>query len=90
MEIVATHGFPTNNISLFNYPTLQKTGEIVSAHDTRILSGCISPDYLTLATVSGDENLKFWSLFDANKKRDSVPHDETSDTKRMKKLMNIR
>ncbi|XYA02241.1 WD repeat-containing protein slp1 [Meyerozyma guilliermondii] len=90
MEIVATHGFPTNNISLFNYPTLQKTGEIVSAHDTRILSGCISPDYSTLATVSGDENLKFWSLFDANKKRDSVPHDETSDTKRMKKLMNIR
>lgn len=67
MEIVATHGFPTNNISLFNYPTLQKTGEILSAHDSRILNGCLSPDKLTLATVAGDENLKFWSLFDLYK-----------------------
>lgn len=67
MEVVATHGFPTNNLSLFNYPTLQKTGEIISAHDSRILSGCLSPDMLTLATVAGDENLKFWSLFDQYK-----------------------
>lgn len=67
MEIVATHGFPTNNISLFNYPTLQKTGLIQNAHDSRILGGCLSPDRLTLATIAGDESLKFWSLFDLYK-----------------------
>lgn len=69
MEVVATHGFPTNNISLFNYPTLQKTGLIQNAHDSRILGGCLSPDRLTLATVAGDESLKFWSLFDLYKPR---------------------
>ena len=91
MEIVATHGFPTNSISLFNYPTLQKTGEIVNAHDTRILNGCLSPDNLTLATVAGDENLKFWSLFDMNKSVKRLhEEDETSDEPKMKKMMNLR
>lgn len=99
MEIVATHGFPTNNISLFNYPTLQKTGEIMCAHDSRILSGCMSPDSLTLATVAGDENLKFWSLFDLYKsgRRDYERIDGNDEqtglndsTKRMTKMMNIR
>ncbi|CAH2354156.1 APC/C activator protein Cdc20p [[Candida] railenensis] len=93
MEIVATHGFPTNNISIFNYPTLQKTGEILNAHDSRILGGCLSPDSLTLATIAGDENLKFWSLFDAYKaKRRANENEETmsNDEKRMKKMMNIR
>lgn len=89
MEIVATHGFPTNNISLFNYPTLQKTGEISGAHDSRILSGCLSPDNLTLATVAGDENLKFWSLFDI-KRRDEADGERAKEEKGMKGMMNIR
>lgn len=94
IEVVATHGFPNNNISLFNYPTLQKTGEITQAHDTRILSGCLSPDSLTLATVAGDENLKFWSIFDMQKGGSKeLPEDNTDlndETRPMKKLMNLR
>ncbi|CUM63732.1 uncharacterized protein PRCAT00001316001 [Priceomyces carsonii] len=101
IEIVATHGFPTNNISLFNYPTLQKTGEILSAHDSRILSGCLSPDNLTLATVAGDENLKFWSLFDLFKygrreggdRLDNTSHGDlvkNNDGDSIKKMINIR
>ena len=61
-------------VIVFHYLIIQryKTGEIINAHDTRILNGCLSPDNLTLATVAGDENLKFWSLFDLykNNKRD--------------------
>lgn len=101
MEIVATHGYPTNSISLFNYPTLQKTGEINGAHDSRILSGCLSPDSLTLATVAGDENLKFWSLFDLYKQNrhgesgDRLDDDtnellNNDESKKLKSLMNIR
>lgn len=85
-EVVATHGYPLNSISLFNYPTLQKTGEIVQAHDSRILNGCMSPDGMTLATVAGDENLKFWSLFDLHKAEEG----DLANEKHMKKLMNIR
>ena len=90
-EVVATHGFPSNSISLFNYPTLQKTGEIVKAHDSRVLSGCMSPDGTTLATVAGDENLKFWSLFDLYKP--GYVEEATLGSKHGKKinnLMNIR
>ena len=56
-------------VIVFHYLIIQryKTGEIINAHDTRILNGCLSPDNLTLATVAGDENLKFWSLFDLYK-----------------------
>ena len=103
LEIVATHGFPSNNISLFNYPTLQKTGEIIRAHDSRLLNGCLSPDNLTLATIAGDENLKFWSLFDlykpkgrnSNDRHSNDPNDEfdlisNDKTKPLKKMMNLR
>lgn len=96
IEVVATHGMPNNNISIFNAQTLQKTGEISQAHDTRILNGCLSPDSLTLATVSADENLKFWSLFDlpSTKSRESLINDDDpefgDDIKKMKKLMNLR
>lgn len=90
-EVVATHGYPSNSISLFHYPTLQKTGEITHAHDSRILNGCLSPDSTTLATVAGDENLKFWSLFDTYKQSGNDEAELASnDTKHIKKLMNIR
>ncbi|KAK6202598.1 anaphase promoting complex, Cdc20, Cdh1, and Ama1 subunits [Scheffersomyces amazonensis] len=105
LEIVATHGYPTNNVTLYNYPTLQKTGEIVQAHDSRILNGCLSPDNLTLATVAGDENLKFWSLFDLYKNNrsgindgrinDDYDNEESDligndDTKTIRKMMSFR
>lgn len=86
-EVVATHGYPLNCISLFNYPTLQKTGVIANAHDSRILNGCLSPDGTTLATVAGDENLKFWSLFDLYKQTD---RDSLGLKKHMKRLMELR
>lgn len=87
-EVVATHGYPLNSVSLFHYPTLQKTGEITHAHDLRILNGCLSPDATTLATVAGDENLKFWSLFDTHKQGEDEA--EVSDNQHIKKFMNIR
>ena len=89
-EVVATHGYPLNSISLFNYPTLQKTGEITLAHDSRVLSGCMSPDGTTLATVAGDENLKFWPLFDLHKQKALEEPAELGHEKHMKRLMELR
>ncbi|GMM32800.1 ubiquitin-protein transferase activating protein [Saccharomycopsis crataegensis] len=67
LEIVATSGYPNNSISIYHYPTLQKTGEISNSHDGRILSSALSPDGITLATAAADENLKFWKIFDSPK-----------------------
>ncbi|KAF9961939.1 ubiquitin-protein transferase activating protein [Modicella reniformis] len=68
-EFASTHGFPDNNITVYGYPSLTKVVDI-SAHDARILHTAISPDGQTVATVSSDENLKFWKLFEKEKKKE--------------------
>ncbi|WOO79275.1 WD repeat-containing protein slp1 [Vanrija pseudolonga] len=72
-EILSTHGFPDNNISLWSYPSLQKIYD-VPAHDNRVLASSLSPDGCTVATGAGDENLKFWKIWEpkaVGKKADS-------------------
>ena len=63
-EIVATGGNPENAISVYNYETKFKVAEVVHAHEARICCSQLSPDGTTLATVGGDENLKFYKIFD--------------------------
>lgn len=63
-EIAATGGAPGNSISVYNYDTKFKVAEILHAHESRICTSQISPDGTTLATVAGDENLKFYKIFD--------------------------
>lgn len=63
-ELVSTHGFPENHITIWNYPSMTKQVEIVG-HDSRVLHSALSPDGQTLATCASDENLKFWKLFES-------------------------
>lgn len=67
-EIVATGGSPSNAISVFNYDTKYKVAEIVHAHESRICSSQLSPDGTTIATVGGDENLKFYKVFEPRRR----------------------
>ncbi|RDA85040.1 hypothetical protein CP532_4569 [Ophiocordyceps camponoti-leonardi (nom. inval.)] len=62
-EIVSSSGFPTNSLSIWSYPTLVRTAEL-TAHDSRVLHSCLSPDGQMLATAAADESLKFWKLFE--------------------------
>lgn len=91
-EIVSTHGFPNNEISVYSYPSLQKTGVIIDAHESRILNSQLSPNGTVLATVAADENLKFWKLFDETPevKKDVFTSSSTSSGKDMGKVMTIR
>lgn len=68
-EIVATGGNPENAVSVYNYDTKFKVAEIVHAHEARICSSQLSPDGTVLATVGGDENLKFYKVFEPRRKR---------------------
>lgn len=70
-EILSSHGFPDNQLSIWTFPTLSKVVDITQAHETRVLHSCLSPDGTTLATASSDENLKFWKVFDLPKKTSS-------------------
>jgi cell division cycle protein 20 (cofactor of APC complex) len=63
-EIVSSHGFPDNHLTIWSYPSLTKNVDIV-AHDSRVLHSALSPDGQTLATCASDENLKFWKIFES-------------------------
>lgn len=61
-EIVSTHGFGTNELALWHYPSLNKiTG--FKAHESRVLQVAMSPDATTVVTAAANEHLKFWDLF---------------------------
>lgn len=49
-EIVSSSGFPDNSLSIWSYPTLVRNVEI-SAHESRVLHSCLSPDGQMLATA---------------------------------------
>ncbi|CAG8621481.1 2270_t:CDS:2, partial [Ambispora leptoticha] len=66
-ELLSTHGFPDNNLTIWAYPSLQKI-ENIKAHDTRVLHSTLSPDGQFVATASSDENLKFWKIFESRGK----------------------
>ena len=67
-ELVSSHGFPDNHISVWAYPTLAKQVDI-PAHETRVLHSALSPDGQMLATAASDECLKMWKVFEKSSKK---------------------
>ncbi|KAI0267337.1 WD40 repeat-like protein [Gloeopeniophorella convolvens] len=73
-EFLTTHGYPNNAIMVHAYPSLDRVAEIRDAHDSRVLFSCVSPAGDMVCTGAGDENLKFWRIWEvptAKKKKDS-------------------
>ncbi|KAI5122033.1 hypothetical protein M0805_008023 [Coniferiporia weirii] len=66
-EILSTHGFPTNSIMVHSYPSLARVAEIREAHDSRVLFSCVGPAGDLVLTGAGDENLKFWRIWEVPK-----------------------
>ncbi|KAG8719121.1 ubiquitin-protein transferase activating protein [Ceratobasidium sp. 394] len=67
-ELLSTHGFPHNAVMVHSYPGMGKVTEIKDAHDTRVLFSAMSPNGDVVATGAGDENLKFWKIWEIPKK----------------------
>ncbi|KDR74842.1 hypothetical protein GALMADRAFT_70215 [Galerina marginata CBS 339.88] len=63
-EIFTTHGYPTNSIMVHAYPSMERLAEIRDAHDCRVLFSAVSPAGDVVATCAGDENLKFWRIWE--------------------------
>lgn len=88
-EIVSSHGFPDNHLSIWSYPTLVKNVDI-TAHDSRVLHSALSPDGQTLATCASDENLKFWKIFESVGRKISSATSTVVSGKDIGKTMMIR
>ncbi|KAJ3094229.1 ubiquitin-protein transferase activating protein, partial [Phlyctochytrium bullatum] len=65
-ELLTTHGFPDNQLTIWSYPSMNRVIDI-PGHESRVLYSAISPDGQTVVTGASDENLKFWKVFERKK-----------------------
>ncbi|CAA6670016.1 unnamed protein product [Spirodela intermedia] len=61
-ELLSSHGFGQNQLTLWKYPSFRKIIDL-TGHSSRVLCTAVSPDGCTVASVSGDETLRFWNVF---------------------------
>jgi cell division cycle 20, cofactor of APC complex len=62
-ELVTSHGFSKNQLTVWKYPTMSKIAEL-SGHTSRVLHLAQSPDGVTVCSGAGDETLRFWKVFE--------------------------
>jgi cell division cycle protein 20 (cofactor of APC complex) len=65
-ELISSHGYSQNQICVWKYPTMTKLAEL-TGHQARVLHMVTSPDGETIATMAGDETLRFWRIAEAPK-----------------------
>lgn len=54
---------------LHAYPSMERVAEIRDAHDSRVLFSAVGPAGDVVCTGAGDENLKFWRVWEVEKKK---------------------
>ncbi|KAJ0079790.1 hypothetical protein Patl1_24226 [Pistacia atlantica] len=63
-ELLSSHGFTQNQLTLWKYPSMVKMAEL-TGHSSRVLFMAQSPDGCTVASAAADETLRFWNVFGA-------------------------
>jgi cell division cycle protein 20 (cofactor of APC complex) len=61
-EIVSSHGFSKNQLTVWKYPSMVKCAEL-TGHTSRVLHMAQSPDGTTVVSAAGDETLRFWKIW---------------------------
>ncbi|CAN0870761.1 Cell division cycle 20.1, cofactor of APC complex [Linum grandiflorum] len=61
-ELLSSHGYPDNQLTLWKYPSMGKITELMG-HSSRVLYMAQSPDGCTVASAAGDETLTLWNAF---------------------------
>ncbi|TKY63091.1 Cell division cycle 20.1, cofactor of APC complex [Spatholobus suberectus] len=61
-ELLSSHGFTQNQLTLWKYPSMVKMAELTS-HTSRVLFMSQNPDGCTVASAAVDEILRFWNVF---------------------------
>jgi cell division cycle protein 20 (cofactor of APC complex) len=57
---------------LHAYPSMERIAEIRDAHDSRVLFSALSPGGEVVVTGAGDENLKFWRVWEVEKGKEKT------------------
>ena len=70
-EILSSHGFSQNQLTIWKYPTMVKVAEL-TGHTSRVLHTALSADGTTVVSAAADETLRFWKVFDAPAKKEKA------------------
>jgi cell division cycle 20, cofactor of APC complex len=76
-ELVSSHGFSRNEISVWKYPSFVKVREL-TGHTARVLHMAAGPDGSSVATAGADETLRFWRLLGEPKDEEKAPAVESA------------
>jgi cell division cycle protein 20 (cofactor of APC complex) len=74
-ELVSSHGYAMNQLTVWKYPTMTKVTEL-TGHSSRVLHMAISPDGQQVASAAADETIRVWKCFESTtqvKKLSSKP-----------------
>ncbi|KAM3295990.1 hypothetical protein ACQJBY_038357 [Aegilops geniculata] len=61
-ELLSSHGFTQNQLTLWKYPSMVKMAEL-NGHTYPVLYMAQSPDGCTVASAAADEALRIWNVF---------------------------
>jgi len=76
-ELVSSHGFSQNQLTVWRYPSMSKVAEL-TGHASRVLYLALSPDGETCVSGAGDETLRFWKIFEKEHSKGSLPQKHTA------------
>ena len=62
-ELLSSHGFSDNQLTLWKYPTMTRVAEL-TGHSQRVLHMALSADGSTVCSAGADETLRFWKVWD--------------------------
>lgn len=65
-EIVSGHGYPNNQLTIWQYPSMTKKVDLIG-HTCRVLQMTMSPDKTRIMSAAGDETLRLWHCFELSK-----------------------
>eukprot|EP00754_Rhynchopus_humris_P045063 Rhum_TRINITY_DN4587_c0_g1::Rhum_TRINITY_DN4587_c0_g1_i1::g.14920::m.14920/K03363/CDC20; cell division cycle 20, cofactor of APC complex len=61
-EVLTSHGYSENQLSLWKYPSMKRIANL-TGHSSRVLHLALSPDGQTVVSAAGDETIRFWKCF---------------------------
>eukprot|EP00659_Diplonema_papillatum_P006386 gene6386-9774_t len=61
-ELLTSHGYSENQLSLWCYPSMKRIANL-TGHSSRVLHLALSPDGQTVVSAAGDETIRFWKCF---------------------------
>ncbi|XJO73248.1 hypothetical protein BDV3_004258 [Batrachochytrium dendrobatidis] len=62
-ELISLHDLDKDQMVLWRYPSMEQVGMLPGHTGARPLYVALSPDGQTVATMAGDETIKFWKCF---------------------------